>query len=83
MSWSWEYDPSEEYVVGGADPGVIAQVEHRAAELVRAAAAYYLDGTTYQGVGPGVATAYIGGGMFQYLTVVRHERVYVLQVSVY
>lgn len=82
MTWSWEYEPSEAHVVGGADPGVVAQVEKRADEIVAAASAYYLDGTAYQGVGPGVATAYIENGMFQYLTVVRHERVYVLQVSV-
>lgn len=83
MTWSWEYDPSEDHVVGGADPGFVAQVEKHADELVRAAAALYLDGTAYQGLGPGVATAYVDGGMFQYLTVVRHERVYVLQATVY
>jgi hypothetical protein len=82
MSWAWEYDPTEEYVVGGADPGFIAQVEKRADELVRAAEALYLDGSGYQGIGPGVATAFIDGGMFAYLTVVRNERVYVLQVTI-
>lgn len=30
-----------------------------------------------------MATAYIENGMFQYLTVVRHERVHILQISVY
>lgn len=70
-------------MAGGADPGCIAQVEKHADELVRAAAALFLDGASYHGLGPGVATAYVDGGMFQYLTVVRHERVYVLQVTVF
>ncbi|MFG2980253.1 hypothetical protein ACGFYQ_03235 [Streptomyces sp. NPDC048258] len=36
MSWTWEYDPSEENVVGGAPPAFVAAVEKRADELVRA-----------------------------------------------
>ncbi|ROQ32876.1 hypothetical protein EDD98_1874 [Streptomyces sp. PanSC19] len=39
MSWRWEYDPDEEYVVGGAPPAFVVEVEKRADELVRAAEA--------------------------------------------
>jgi hypothetical protein len=40
VSWTWEYDPSEEYVVGGAPPAFIAEVEKEADELVWAAEAF-------------------------------------------
>lgn len=81
MSWAWEYDPSEEYLVGDADPAFVARVEERADELVRAAAALYLDGAAYQGENPKGATAFVPGGMFEYLIVVRHNRLYILQVT--
>ncbi|MFD4945809.1 hypothetical protein ACFVYE_30620 [Streptomyces sp. NPDC058239] len=80
----WEYDPSEAYVVGGDTPPppvFVAEVEHRADELVRAASALHLDGTTFQGAGDGVQTAYVPGGMFLYLTVIRHQCVYIIQVT--
>ncbi|MEU2956431.1 hypothetical protein ACIOUE_29515 [Streptomyces xanthochromogenes] len=82
--WRWEYEPNETHVVGGetpVPPELVAEVEQRAAELARAAAALHLDGTGYQGVGDGVQTAFVPGGMFLYLTIVRHECVYVLQVT--
>ncbi|MFH9072802.1 hypothetical protein [Streptomyces alboflavus] len=59
----------------------MAEVEKRADELVRAAAALHLDGTVFQGAGDGVQTALVPGGMFLHLTVARHECVYILQVS--
>jgi hypothetical protein len=49
MTWAWEYDPSEEYVIGGAPPALVADIEKAADELVRAAAAFYLDGSTFEG----------------------------------
>ncbi|MEU3374922.1 hypothetical protein ABZ734_31350 [Streptomyces sp. NPDC006660] len=82
--WRWEYEPDETHVVGGETPPpaeLIAEVRLRAAEIVRAAAALHLDGTRYQGVGDGVQTAFVPGGMFLYLTIVRHQCVYVLQVT--
>ncbi|MFC5661801.1 hypothetical protein ACFP3U_02250 [Kitasatospora misakiensis] len=51
MTWSWEYLPSEQHVTTGAPTDFLAAVEQRAAELVRAAEALYLDGTSYQGSG--------------------------------
>ncbi|WP_330288877.1 hypothetical protein [Streptomyces sp. NBC_00576] len=82
--WRWEYDPDETHVTGGptpAPPAFVAEVEKRADEIARAAEALHLDGTRYQGAGEGVQTAYVSGGMFLYLTIVRHECVYILQVT--
>lgn len=63
----WEYDPDEEYVIGGAPPAFVAEVEKQADELVRAAAAFYLDGASYQEAGPKGDVAYVPGGFFLYL----------------
>jgi hypothetical protein len=86
VSWAWEYEPDEKHVVGGDTPAplpLVAQVEEKAHELVRAAEARCLDGTTYQGVGEGSRTAAVVDGFFLYLVVPRHERVYILQVTAY
>ncbi|MFF1293216.1 MULTISPECIES: hypothetical protein [unclassified Streptomyces] len=81
MTWRWEYDPSEEYVAGGAPPAFIAEVEKKADELIRAAEALYLDGTRYEGMGPKSETVDVPGGMFIFLVVPRFECGYVLQVT--
>ncbi|MEU3498867.1 hypothetical protein ABZ747_35945 [Kitasatospora cineracea] len=81
MTWSWEYLPSEEYVISGAPPALVAQVEKKADELVRAAEVLYLDGTLYRGENPKSKTANVSGGMFEYLTVVRHEQIYIVRVT--
>ncbi|MFE0628919.1 hypothetical protein ACFW3D_18405 [Streptomyces sp. NPDC058864] len=86
MSWAWEYEPGEEYVVGGETPApvtLVAQVEEKAGELVRAAEARYLDGPAFQGSGEGTRTAAVADGLFLYLVVPRHERVYILQVTAF
>ncbi|MFJ4832391.1 hypothetical protein ACIP79_21185 [Streptomyces sp. NPDC088747] len=83
-NWHGEYDPDETHVIGGdtpAAPAFVAEVEKHADEIVRASEALHLDGTRYQGTGEGVQTAYVPGGMFLYLTIARHECVYVLQVT--
>ncbi|MEU5809768.1 hypothetical protein [Streptomyces sp. NPDC047718] len=49
MSWKWEYDPDEEYVLGDSPPAFVVDVMGKADELVRAAEAFYLDGTKYEG----------------------------------
>ncbi|MEV0119856.1 hypothetical protein AB0H77_42500 [Streptomyces sp. NPDC050844] len=85
-SWRWEYDPDEAHVIGGETPpppAFVVEVERRVEEIVRAAEALHLDGAAYEGVGEGVQTAFIPGGMFLYLTVARHECVYVLQATVW
>jgi hypothetical protein len=86
VTWAWEYEPSEEFVVGGANPAppaLVVQIEKKAEELVRAAEARYLDGTIYQGTSEGTKTATVMDGFFLYLVIPRHERVYVLQVTAY
>ncbi|MCD9141987.1 hypothetical protein [Streptomyces albireticuli] len=80
--WRWEYDPDAEHVIGGLDDlAFIAHVETRTEELVRAAAALYLDGDAYQGASPPMRREVVNGGMFVYQTVPRHQCVYVLQVT--
>ncbi|ROR42381.1 hypothetical protein [Kitasatospora cineracea] len=81
MTWAWEYLPSEEHVIAGAPLAFIAEVEKKTDELVRAAEALYLDGSSYRGENPKSRTADVPGGMFEYLTVVRHERIYIVQVT--
>ncbi|MCC3767542.1 hypothetical protein [Streptomyces sp. UNOC14_S4] len=81
--WHWEYDPGAAHVIGGLDdlpssPGSRSGAE----ELVRAAAALYLDGTTYQGASSALGREVVTGGMFVFQTVPRHRRVCVLQVTV-
>lgn len=49
MTWSWEYLPSEEYVISEAPPAFVAEVEKKADELVRVAGGLYLDGTRVSG----------------------------------
>ncbi|WP_042422185.1 hypothetical protein [Streptacidiphilus anmyonensis] len=80
MTWSWEYNPSEEYLTEGAPEAFIAEVEAKADELVRAAHALHLDGTTYQGAGEPMKTAIVPSGFFLYTVVPRSERVYILRL---
>ncbi|MFI9722842.1 hypothetical protein ACIHFE_24820 [Streptomyces sp. NPDC052396] len=75
-AWSWEYDPDANHVIGGIDNlAFIAQVEERADELVRAAAARYLDGTKYTGLSPRVQEETLdASGMFVYRDSCRKPR---------
>ncbi|PSJ25121.1 hypothetical protein B7P34_29810 [Streptosporangium nondiastaticum] len=80
--WDWKYDPDARHVIGETpNLAFVAQVEERADELVRAAAALYPDGASYQGRSPGVQDEVLPGGMFQYLTVVRQQCLYIVQVT--
>ncbi len=80
--WGWEYHPDSRHVIGETpNLAFIAQVEERADELVRAAAALHLDGSSYQGQSPGMREEILPCGMFQYLTIVRHRRLYIVQVT--
>ncbi|MEU5421460.1 hypothetical protein ACFY1P_06375 [Streptomyces sp. NPDC001407] len=82
-SWAWEYDPDAGYVIGGIDNlAFIAKVEERADELVRAAAALYLDGAKHTGTSPRMQAETIdASGMFLYQVIPRHQRVYIRQVT--
>ncbi|MFD5493083.1 hypothetical protein ACFYY3_17575 [Streptomyces sp. NPDC001812] len=56
-------------------------MEHKAAELVRAAEVRYLHGRAYDSDDPKGGDVTVHGGMFTYQIVVRSERVYVVQVT--
>jgi hypothetical protein len=81
VSWVWEYLPSEEYVTKGAPRDFLEAVAGRAEELVRAAGALYLDGTTYEGPGEPMRYLDVAGGFFAYYVVPRLELVVVCQVT--
>ncbi|MET8627878.1 hypothetical protein ABZW30_29750 [Kitasatospora sp. NPDC004669] len=80
MTWSWDYFPSEQHVAAGAPADFLAAVEQRAAELVRAAEALYLDGTSYQGSREPMRYLDVAGGLLAYHVVPRLELV-VCQVT--
>ncbi|MCM2427634.1 hypothetical protein [Streptomyces sp. RKAG337] len=81
MNWSWEYDPNEEHLIGGAPAALVAAVEKRADELALAAEALYLDGTTHQDASPKGENVLVPGGMFLCQIIPRHERVYIMQIT--
>ncbi|MEU3352218.1 hypothetical protein [Streptomyces sp. NPDC037389] len=66
---------------GALLPSWSPKVEERAAELVRAAEALYIEGRSYDGFSPQGGNALVTHGMFVYQVVPRQERVYVLQVT--
>ncbi|MFE2412636.1 hypothetical protein ACFXDE_30265 [Kitasatospora sp. NPDC059408] len=74
MTWSREYLPSEERVIGGA-PADVAAVEHRAAELL------YLDGAGYEGSGEPMRHLDVAGGFMTHYVVPRLELVAICQVT--
>jgi hypothetical protein len=81
VNWRWEYDPDEEHVIGGAPPAFVAEVEKKADEPVRAASAFYLDGTGYREQDPKGGVAHVSDGFFNYQVIPRHACVYVLRVT--
>ncbi|MFG3105893.1 hypothetical protein [Streptomyces tendae] len=81
MSWAWEYAFGAEEAARTAPPVFLTAVEHKAAELVRAAEAQYLHGRAYGGDDPKGGDITVPGGMFTYQIVVRYERVYVVQIT--
>ncbi|MFD4399689.1 hypothetical protein [Kitasatospora sp. NPDC058478] len=81
MTWSWEYLPSEQHVTAGTPADFLTAIEQRAAELVRAAEALYLDGTSYQGSGEPMRYLDVVGGLLTYYVVPRLELVVVCQIT--
>jgi len=45
--WSWDYNPSAEYVSGGLPAGVVAEVERLATELAAHTCVYVCNVTWY------------------------------------
>ncbi|WP_077798023.1 hypothetical protein [Streptomyces sp. JHA26] len=81
MSWTWEYAFGAEEAARTAPPAFLAEVERKAAELVRAAEALFVHGRAHGGEDPKGGDITVPGGMFAYQTVVRAERVYVVQIT--
>ncbi|MEU2628998.1 hypothetical protein [Kitasatospora sp. NPDC007106] len=81
MTWTWEYLPDEERVAGGCPADFLVDVEQRAGELVRAAEAVHLDGTTYQGGGEPMRYLDVAGGLLAYYVVPRLELVVICQLT--
>ncbi len=81
MTWAWEYSPSERYVTDRVSPVVIAEVEKKADELVRAAEALYLSGADYTGADEKMQQQLIPDGYFHYMIIRRQERLYILRTT--
>lgn len=81
MSWSWEYAFAAEEAARTAPTVFLAEVEHKAEELVRAAEALYVHGRGCEDLDPKGGDITIPSGMFRYQIVVRSERVYVVQLT--
>ncbi|GGQ83611.1 hypothetical protein AB0G19_02925 [Streptomyces althioticus] len=81
MSWAWEYAFGAEEAARTAPPAFVAEVEHKAAELVRAAEAQYVHGRAHAELDPRGSDITVRGGMFAYQIVVRSERVCILQIT--
>jgi hypothetical protein len=81
--WSWEWLPSFDEVAAGLPAEVLTAVEKAAGELATVNSMVYLDGIDFQGAGPGVRThADPARNLFlEYLTVPRHERIYLVHVT--
>ena len=56
-------------------------MDHKAAELLRAAEAQYVHGRAHAELDPTGGDITVRGGMFIYRIVVRSERVYTLQIT--
>ncbi|MGW1157172.1 hypothetical protein ACWD5Q_23520 [Streptomyces sp. NPDC002513] len=81
MSWTWEYAFGTEEAARTAPPAFLAEVEHKAAEVVAAAEARYPHGRSHDGDDPRVGDVAVPGGMFTYQLVVHSKRVYVVQLT--
>jgi hypothetical protein len=81
VSWRWEYNPDEDFVIGGATPAFVAQVETAAAELTRAAEVRFLDGSSYSEPGEPIRTHAVEDGLLWYMVVPRDQRLYILRAQ--
>ncbi|MGW1197133.1 hypothetical protein ACWD4B_15050 [Streptomyces sp. NPDC002536] len=78
--WTWEFLwPDTELDL---EPQFAGQIKERAQELLRAAETLYIAGDRYEG-GSVSDTAYVAGGMFDYLITPRLLKLVVVSVSAY
>ncbi|SDN20479.1 hypothetical protein [Actinacidiphila guanduensis] len=82
--WTWDYNPSAEYLTDGLPPGVIAEVERLATELAALGADSVRVGRPLDREG-GLREFDIlnGRGFISFLAVPRHECVYVCNITFY
>ncbi|MEU0739162.1 hypothetical protein [Streptomyces sp. NPDC006134] len=82
--WSWDYNPSAEYITGGLPPGVVAEVERLAAELAVLGHDSVRVGRPFDREGGLREFDFLGGrGFISFLPVPRHACVYVCNVTWY
>ncbi|MGW7003823.1 hypothetical protein ACWGCW_13595 [Streptomyces sp. NPDC054933] len=82
--WTWEYNPNEEHVVGGLPPGVVAEVERLTTELAALGGdAAKIGRPTGREGGLREFDIFNGRGFISFLTVPRHQCVYVCSVTWY
>lgn len=82
--WAWDYNPSAEYVTGGLSSGVVAEVERIATELAALGRDSTKVGRPIDREGGLREFDILGGrGFISFLSVPRHECVYVCNVTWY
>ncbi|MFD3931774.1 hypothetical protein [Streptomyces sp. NBC_01356] len=82
--WSWDYNPSAEYITEGLPPGVVAEVERLATELAALGHDAVRIGRPVDREGGLREFDLLGGrGFISFLAVPRHECVYVCNVTWY
>ncbi|MFF2406531.1 hypothetical protein [Streptomyces sp. NPDC058092] len=82
--WTWDYNPSAEYITGELPPGVVAEVERLATELAALGHDAVKIGRPLDREGGLREFDIMGGrGFISFLAVPRHECVYVCNVTWY
>jgi hypothetical protein len=82
--WSWDYNPSQEYITSGLPPGVVAEVERLATELAALGNEANKVGRPIDREGGLREFDILGGrGFISFLAVPRHECLYVCNVTWY
>ncbi|BBB00197.1 hypothetical protein RVR_7154 [Actinacidiphila reveromycinica] len=82
--WTWDYNPSADYLTNGLPPGVIAEVERLATELAALGRDSTKVGRPFDREG-GLREFDIlnGRGFISFLSVPRHACVYVCNITFY
>ncbi|MFI1253478.1 hypothetical protein ACH4U6_06700 [Streptomyces netropsis] len=81
-AWTWDYDPSAEYVTSGLPPGVLAEVERLATELAALGRDAAKVGLPDHKEGGLRELDILGGyGLVGFLVVARDSCVYVVNVT--
>ncbi|MEV6163103.1 hypothetical protein AB0L71_14465 [Streptomyces sp. NPDC052052] len=82
--WTWDYNPSAEYITGGLPPGVVAEVERLATELAALGHDAVKVGRPLDREGGLREFDLMGGrGFLSFLAVPRHACVYICNVTWY